>query len=143
MHIHQNTIAKSINNIKRRLIRIQVLRNSVKLLNLQKQFGCKENYLSFTSTPTHSLPMPPKDKMFKVALSDSQCSLTWAIFCSHFFLFLFFFLGKMGYDFWLGSITWPKKLKFWWPIGGYGQPNCKVGFIVMSHRTWPKSSTLQ
>ena len=33
---------KGINNNKRRLMRIQVLRNSMKLLNLQKQFGSRK-----------------------------------------------------------------------------------------------------
>ena len=51
-------------------MRIQVLRNSKKLLNLQEQFGYKENRLSFSSTPTHSLPVPPKDKDWELLKSQ-------------------------------------------------------------------------
>ena len=51
-------------------MRIQVLRNSKKLLNLQEQFGYRENRLSFSSTPTHSLPVPPKDKDWELLKSQ-------------------------------------------------------------------------
>ena len=98
-------------------MRIQVLRNSNKLLNLQEQFGYKENCLSFTSTPTHGLPVPPKDKIFKGALSDSGCSV----------LFFWGGWGGMGYELLIGLKNLAQKIEI---LMGYGRPNCKIGFIV-------------